>query len=73
MTHKVDAVPFNDCIDDKVQDLISMFVIHLKGDYDRNLTHAVLVAIFALKTDLEQNNRIRNRILIPLCQAMANN
>ena len=31
----------SDSIEDKLSDLINMFVIHLRGDYDRNLCHAV--------------------------------
>ena len=36
----------SDSIEDKLSDLINMFVIHLRGDYDRNLCHAVLFHIF---------------------------
>lgn len=59
-----------DVIEDKIHDLISMFVIHLKGDYDVNLGQAVLLALDSLKKDIAQNNRIRQRILMPLYQAL---
>lgn len=59
-----------DSIEDKLSDLKNMFVIHLRGDYDRNLCHAVLVAILNLEKDIRQNNRIRNRILRPLAAAL---
>ena len=62
----------NDSIEDKIDDLISMFVIHLKGKYDHNLCQAVLIALTSLKKDITQNNRIRNRILKPLSQALLN-
>lgn len=61
----------NDTIEDKIDDLINMFVIHLKGDYDLNLCQAVLTVLFNLKKDITQNNRIRNRILKPLSTALS--
>ena len=59
----------NDPIEDKIDDLINMLIVHLKGDYDHNLGFAVITAVFSLKKDIKQNNRIRNRILLPLSQA----
>ena len=69
-THVIDT---QDAIEDKVNDLISMFVIHLKGDYDMNLGQAVLLALDSIKKDIAQNNRIRLRILLPLYQALITN
>lgn len=69
-THGIDT---QDAIEDKVNDLISMFVIHLKGDYDMNLGQAVLLALDSIKKDITQNNRIRLRILLPLYQALITN
>lgn len=60
----------SDSIEDKLSDLKNMFVIHLRGEYDRNLCHAVLFAIISLEKDIRQNNRIRNRILYPLAEAL---
>lgn len=60
----------SDSIEDKLSDLINMFVIHLRGDYDRNLCHAVLFAVISLEKDICQNNRIRNRVLRPLVDAL---
>lgn len=60
----------SDSIEDKLSDLINMFVIHLRGDYDRNLCHAVLFAVISLEKDIRQNNRIRNRVLRPLVNAL---
>lgn len=59
----------NDNIEEKLNDLINMFVIHLKGEYDVNLCHAVLVAIMTLQKDIKQNNRIRYRILLPILKS----
>lgn len=53
-------------IEEKLADLESFFVIHLRGDCNANLCVAVVSAIFALGRDLRQNNRIRQRILRPL-------
>ena len=60
----------SDSIEDKLSDLINMFVIHLRGDYDRNLCHAVLFAVISLEKDIRQNTRIRNRVLRPLVDAL---
>lgn len=60
----------SDSIEDKLSDLKNMFVIHLRGAYDLNLCHAVLVAIIGLEKDIRQNNRIRNRILRPIADAL---
>lgn len=60
----------SDSIEDKLSDLINMFVIHLRGDYDRNLCLAVLFAVISLEKDICQNNRIRNRVLRPLVDAL---
>lgn len=60
----------NDTIQDKINDLISMFVMHLKGEYDANLCSAVITALASLHKDISQNNRIRNRMLLPLSTAL---
>lgn len=48
-----------------LNDLINLFIIHLKGEYDHNLCHAVLIALVSLYNDSMQNNRIHDLILIP--------
>lgn len=58
-------------IHDKINDLKNMFIIHLTGSYDQNLCYAVITAIITLEKDIRQNDRIRNRILLPLYKAMA--
>lgn len=62
----------NHSIEDKLNDLKSFFIIHLKGIYDINLCHAVIASIIALEKDLKQNNRIRERILRPIEHALTN-
>lgn len=53
-------------VEEKLHDLLTFFVVHLRGDYDRNLCMAVVSAVFSLEKDIRQNNRIRNRILLPM-------
>lgn len=57
-------------IEDKLADLLSFFIIHLRGEYDSNLCRAVVSAIFTLDKDIIQNNRIRHRILRPLSRRL---
>ena len=63
----------HECVDadwhsaeERLADLLSFFVIHLRGDYDRNLCVAVVTALFTLEKDLRQTVRIRRRILRPI-------
>lgn len=55
-------------VEEKLHDLLHLFVAHIKGDYDHNLATAVVTAIFSLEKDYRQNNRIRRRILLPLAE-----
>ena len=59
-----------DAIEEKLNDLLSLFVKHLTGDYDINMCHAVIFAITSLRNDIRQHNRIRNRILRPVAVAL---
>lgn len=66
-----DSVEFNSGyseVEEKLHDLLFFFVEHLKGEYDLNLCTAVVTAVFSLEKDVCQNNRIRNRILLPLVE-----
>ncbi len=47
-----------------------MFIMHLSGQYDLNLCYGVIVAIITLEKDIRQNNRIRNRILLPISRSL---
>ena len=58
-------------VEEKLQDLLTFFVVHLYGEYDRNLCMGVISAIFSLHKDIDQNNRIRTRILYPLIESIA--
>lgn len=60
-----------DTIEDKINDLISMMVMHLHGDYDTNLGVAVLLSVVSLRNDIKQNNRIRDRIMRPMHRVLA--
>lgn len=66
---KVEAV--NVEVEERLQDLLTFFVAHLKGDYDRNLCMAVVTSVFSLYNDICQNNRIRSRILLPALNDIA--
>jgi regulator of cell morphogenesis and NO signaling len=55
---------------DKLNDLKNMFILHLTGNYDLNLCYGVINAIILLEKDIRQNDRIRNRILLPLFQSL---
>ena len=70
ITENIEYSIIEDSIEAKINDLLNMFIMHLSGEYDNNLAHAVLIALFNLKKDLNQNNRIRERILRPLHTAL---
>ena len=59
------AEVMSDCWSE-VADLRSMLVNLVNGDMDTNLLYAVIVAVGALEKDLRQNNRLRQRIMLPL-------
>lgn len=54
-----------------LNDLVNLFIIHLKGQCDPNLSHAVITALISLLRDMRQNNRIHDRILLPLLRKEA--
>lgn len=53
-------------VSDTISDLLSFFVVHLRGECDENLCNAVVNAIFTLDHDLRQTARIRRQALLPL-------
>ncbi len=59
-----------DTIEALLSDLKGIMIKHLTGDYDENLCYAVIFAISSLKKDINQHNRIRYRILLPMVTAM---
>lgn len=63
-------LPTTDTVEEKLNDLLSLIVKHLSGDYDINLCHAVIFALCSLRNDIQQHNRIRNRILRPVAAAL---
>lgn len=52
--------------EEALNDLVNFFIIHLKGQCDPNLSQAVVTSLVSLLRDMRQNNRIHDRILIPL-------
>lgn len=52
-------------IEERLGDLLNIFVSHLRGEFDANLATAVIYALFTLDKDMRLNNRIRDRILNP--------
>jgi hypothetical protein len=60
----------SDPLIEKLDDLKSLFVIHLNGEYDLNLCYGVIFALYTLEKDIKQHNRIRNRVLKPISDAM---
>lgn len=56
-------------IEDRMNDLKSMLIIHLNGNYDINLCYAVIIAIHTFENDMQNNNRVRDRILLPLYES----
>ncbi len=61
-----------DTLEEKLDDLKSLFIIHLRGEYDLNLCHGVIFALYSLEKDIKQHNRIRNRILRPIAEELLN-
>lgn len=60
------SVDSHEEVEEKLHDLLHLFVSHIRGQYDRNLATAVVSSIFSLEKDYRQNNRIRRRILLPI-------
>lgn len=56
-------------IEDRINDLKSILIIHLNGNYDINLCYAVIIAIHTFENDMQNNNRVRDRILLPLYES----
>ncbi len=52
-------------IEDRINDLKNMLIMHLEGNYDTNLCYAVIIAIHTFEKDMQKNNRVRDRILLP--------
>ncbi len=59
-------------VEEKVDDLASFFVIHLRGDYDKNLCMAVVTSLMALEKEVKRNNRLRERMLYTLLDSYRN-
>lgn len=60
----------SDVLEEKLFDMKSIMIKHLNGEFDENLCYAVLFAICNLEKDINQHNRIRNKILFPIADAL---
>lgn len=70
---KCNIVSSDNAIEDKVNDLVSFFIIHLKGNYNPNLLMGVITSVFTLDKEIKKNNRIRKRFLLPLTDSLSKN
>ncbi|MDR2886205.1 MAG: LuxR C-terminal-related transcriptional regulator [Rikenellaceae bacterium] len=50
-------------ITELLSEMQGIMIRHLKGDYDMNLCHAVVLGLDSLRRDIAQHDRIRDRIL----------
>lgn len=51
--------------DDLLHDLKNILIKHISGDYNQNLSYAVIFSIHSFEKDLSAHNRLRNRVLRP--------
>lgn len=68
--HDYDILNGHNEIEERLHDLLTFLVMHLHGNYDSNLCMAVVLPVFNLRKDVNQNNRIRSRILMPQVEAL---
>ncbi len=70
LLHLNDEASLEDPLEALLTDLKNIMIKHLSGNYNENLCYAVLFAVSSLEKDFKQQNRIRNRILLPMTSAM---
>lgn len=51
-------------------DLKSIIIKHMSGNFNENMCYAVIFTIDSFQKDLEKNNRIREKILKPMVEAL---
>jgi len=66
----------NGILDDEVSlalllDLKNILIKHISGNYNENLCYAVIFSVDSLLSDLTKHNRIRDKILRPMIQNLA--
>ncbi len=59
----VEGIFEENSVEEKVDDLASFFVVHLRGDYDRNLSMAVVTSLIVLDREVKRSNRLRARLV----------
>jgi regulator of cell morphogenesis and NO signaling len=60
----------HDNIEDKLFDLKNIIIKYLPLPIDPNLSHAILIELFQLETDLRDHTRIENKVLVPKVKYM---
>lgn len=53
-----------------VSDVMQLMIRHLRGEFNDNLLHAVLHSLSMLRNDLSSNDRLKNRVFLPMMTAM---
>lgn len=51
--------------DELLHDLKNILIKHISGEYNQNLTYAVIFSIHSFEKDLAANNRLRDKVLRP--------
>lgn len=69
-TQKECKTEHEDTIEALLNDLNSIMIKHISGNFDENLCYAVIFGIYSLAKDIKQHNRIRYRILYPMVRAI---
>ncbi len=57
--------------EEALQDLKSIFIKHISGNFNENLCYAVIFSIDSLLKDLQKHNRIKVKILQPMIENLA--
>lgn len=59
-----------DLPDELLHDLKNILIKHISGDYNQNLTYAVIFSIHSFEQDLAAHNRLRNKVLRPVLEKL---
>lgn len=55
---------------ESILDMKNIFIRHISGNYNDNMCYAVVFTIDSLKRDIENHNRIRDKILKPMIREL---
>ena len=53
-----------------VEDLMQILIRYIRGSFDANLLHGVIVSLEAFRNDLSGNSRLRNNVFFPMMNAL---